>query len=169
MRLAVRGKAANVDGQRNHMVKKPRRQVGMVIDLNKCIGCQTCSMACKRLWTGGDGQKHLWWNKVNTMPGEGSPRGWEDMGGGFDKDHAFLGWRLGAGKPHPSRLPEDEEFGTYVELPAGEEVALSGDGQRSTTPDARPPWMYNWDEDRGAGEHPNAFFFYLPRLCNHCD
>jgi ethylbenzene hydroxylase subunit beta/complex iron-sulfur molybdoenzyme family reductase subunit beta len=29
--------------------------------------------------------------------------------------------------------------------------------------------MYNWDEDRGAGAHPNAFFFYLPRLCNHCD
>jgi ethylbenzene hydroxylase subunit beta/complex iron-sulfur molybdoenzyme family reductase subunit beta len=29
--------------------------------------------------------------------------------------------------------------------------------------------MYNWDEDRGAGEHPNSFFFYLARLCNHCD
>lgn len=151
------------------MVKQPRRQIGMVIDLNKCIGCQTCSMACKRLWTGGDGQQHLWWNKVNTMPGEGSPRGWEEMGGGFDKGTSFLGLPLTSGKPSPSRLPDDEEFGTYAELPSGEEVALSGEGQRTTTPGTRPEWMYNWDEDRGAGEHPNAFFFYLPRLCNHCD
>jgi ethylbenzene hydroxylase subunit beta/complex iron-sulfur molybdoenzyme family reductase subunit beta len=26
----------------------------------------------------------------------------------------------------------------------------------------------NWDEDQGAGEWPNAYYFYLPRLCNHC-
>jgi ethylbenzene hydroxylase subunit beta/complex iron-sulfur molybdoenzyme family reductase subunit beta len=26
----------------------------------------------------------------------------------------------------------------------------------------------NWDEDIGAGEYPKAYFFYLPRLCNHC-
>jgi DMSO reductase family type II enzyme iron-sulfur subunit len=26
----------------------------------------------------------------------------------------------------------------------------------------------NWDEDEGGGEFPNAYFFYLPRLCNHC-
>jgi len=150
-------------------VKKPRRQIGMVIDLNKCIGCQTCSIACKRLWTGGAGQERMWWNKVNTMPGEGSPRGWDGMGGGFDSGQSFMGLRLGPGKPRPSRLPEDEEFGTYVELPAGEEVARSGEGRRTTAPEARPPWMYNWDEDRGAGEHPNSFFFYLARLCNHCD
>ena len=29
-------------------------------------------------------------------------------------------------------------------------------------------WGMNWDEDEGAGEFPNAYFFYLPRLCNHC-
>ena len=26
----------------------------------------------------------------------------------------------------------------------------------------------NWDEDQGAGEYPNAYFFYMPRMCNHC-
>jgi ethylbenzene hydroxylase subunit beta/complex iron-sulfur molybdoenzyme family reductase subunit beta len=26
----------------------------------------------------------------------------------------------------------------------------------------------NWDEDQGAGKYPNAFYFYLPRICNHC-
>ena len=31
-------------------------QVAMVIDLNKCIGCQTCTTACKSLWTDEPGQ-----------------------------------------------------------------------------------------------------------------
>ena len=26
------------------------RQIAFVFDLNKCIGCQTCSVACKVLW-----------------------------------------------------------------------------------------------------------------------
>jgi ethylbenzene hydroxylase subunit beta/complex iron-sulfur molybdoenzyme family reductase subunit beta len=26
----------------------------------------------------------------------------------------------------------------------------------------------NWDEDEGAGEFPNAYFYYMPRICNHC-
>ncbi|MFP4040383.1 MAG: 4Fe-4S dicluster domain-containing protein, partial [Desulfosudaceae bacterium] len=26
----------------------------------------------------------------------------------------------------------------------------------------------NWDEDQGAGKYPNSFYFYLPRICNHC-
>ena len=29
-------------------------QIAMVFDLNKCIGCQTCSVACKMLWTRDD-------------------------------------------------------------------------------------------------------------------
>jgi len=33
-----------------------RHQYAMVMDLNKCIGCQTCTMACKKQWTDGDGQ-----------------------------------------------------------------------------------------------------------------
>lgn len=26
----------------------------------------------------------------------------------------------------------------------------------------------NWDEDQGGGKYPNAWYFYLPRICNHC-
>lgn len=33
---------------------------------------------------------------------------------------------------------------------------------------ADPLWGANWDEDQGGGEFPNSFFFYLPRICNHC-
>lgn len=144
------------------------RQVAMVIDLNKCIGCQSCSVACKQLWTSGDGQGEMWWNKVNTMPGEGSPRGWEDMGGGFSGTGWKLGpWRVGGGEACSGDLPESRQFGQYMDLPQ-RDVVVSEAGSRSASPDERPTWTYNWDEDQGAGEHPNAYFFYLPRLCNHC-
>ena len=60
-----------------------QRQMAWVVDLNKCIGCQTCSVACKVLWTRDDSEKAQWWCSVNTQPGEGTPRGWENMGGGY--------------------------------------------------------------------------------------
>lgn len=37
-----------------------KRQVAMVMDLNKCLGCHTCSIACKRLWTRRDGMEAMW-------------------------------------------------------------------------------------------------------------
>src|SRR4030043_513597 len=82
---------------------KSERQVAMVFDLNKCIGCQTCSVACKVLWTREEGMDYQWWCTVNTQPGGGPP-----------------------------------------------------------------PGGPNGAEDQGGGESPNAFFFSLPRLCNHC-
>ena len=27
-----------------------RAQVGMVMNLDKCIGCHTCSVTCKQVW-----------------------------------------------------------------------------------------------------------------------
>ena len=30
---------------------KIRSQVGMVLNLDKCIGCHTCSVTCKNVWT----------------------------------------------------------------------------------------------------------------------
>ncbi len=26
----------------------------------------------------------------------------------------------------------------------------------------------NWEEDQGAGDYPNAYYYYLPRTCMHC-
>ncbi len=56
-----------------------RAQVAMVFHLDKCIGCHTCSIACKNLWTKRSGAEYMWWNNVETKPGTGYPTLWEDQ------------------------------------------------------------------------------------------
>ena len=54
-------------------ITESKRQLAWVFDLNKCIGCQTCSVACKVLWTQEKGEEPMWWMTVNTKPGLGTP------------------------------------------------------------------------------------------------
>src|SRR5680860_1766943 len=56
-----------------------RSQISMVFHLDKCIGCHTCSIACKNLWTDRKGAEYMWWNNVETKPGTGYPTKWEDQ------------------------------------------------------------------------------------------
>ncbi|GAB4370872.1 MAG: nitrate reductase subunit beta [Calditrichia bacterium] len=56
-----------------------RAQVSMVFHLDKCIGCHTCSIACKNIWTDRKGSEYMWWNNVETKPGTGYPTFWEDQ------------------------------------------------------------------------------------------
>lgn len=139
------------------MPEPSARQIAMVIDLNKCMGCQTCTVACKVLRTNNRGMDHVWWMKVNTVPGRGYPRDWERRGGGYVDDRLMLGER-----------PTAEEYGGLGELPY-QRVFFGGEGSRAhLAPPSPPAWGPNWDEDIGGGTYPNAYFFYLPRLCNHC-
>jgi DMSO reductase family type II enzyme iron-sulfur subunit len=136
------------------------RQMAMVFDLNKCIGCQTCSVACKVLWTNQEGKRDMWWCTVNTQPGRGSPRDYEKMGGGYDaKGKLVLG-----------QLPSPEEFGGASQFNWSQVHQSGGNGQRQHLQPTKgePSWAMNWDEDEGAGEYPNAYFFYMPRICNFC-
>ncbi len=142
----------------NGHLHTPDRQLAMVFDLNKCLGCHTCAMSCKTQWTNEEGMDHMWWNVVNTMPGAGTPRDWEKMGGGFDEQ----------GKLKPGQLPSDESFGKAWQF-NHKEVFQGGKGsQVHLQPQENPQWGPNWDEDQGAGEYPNSYYFYLPRICNHC-
>jgi len=140
--------------------KKPGRQLAMVMDLNKCIGCQSCTSACKQLWTTEEGMEYQWWNIVNTMPGKGTPKDWEKMGGGFAE-----------GKAKPGRIPTVNEFGDAWDF-NHDEVYYGGKKNAVLRPTDRdgnaPTWGPNWDEDQGAGDYPNSYYFYLPRICNHC-
>ena len=39
---------------------KVMAQIAMVMNLDKCIGCHTCSVTCKQVWTNRDGTEiHL--------------------------------------------------------------------------------------------------------------
>lgn len=133
-------------------------QLAMVIDLNKCMGCQACTVACKVLCTDRKGMEHHWWMKTNTMPGRGYPRDWEQMGGGYDR----------AGRLVPGRKPTEEEYGGTWEFKPWEVYTSGGKGTDVHLTPGRPTWGPNWDEDIGGGRYPNAYFFYLPRLCNQC-
>ena len=66
---------------------KVRAQMSMMFHLDKCIGCHTCSVACKNIWTDRPGAEYMWWNNVETRPGTGYPTGWEDQ------DHYKGGWK----------------------------------------------------------------------------
>ncbi|MEE9284705.1 MAG: 4Fe-4S dicluster domain-containing protein, partial [Dehalococcoidia bacterium] len=134
------------------------RQLAVVIDLNKCMGCQTCTVACKVLWTDKKGMDHHWWMKVNTMPGRGYPRDWSTMGGGYDA----------AGNLAPGRRPTEEEYGGHWEFRPWEVYTSGGRGSGAHLTPGRPTWGPNWDEDVGGGVWPNPYYFYLPRLCNQC-
>ena len=58
---------------------KVRAQIGMVLNLDKCIGCHTCSVTCKNVWTSREGMEYAWFNNVETKPGIGYPKEWENQ------------------------------------------------------------------------------------------
>jgi complex iron-sulfur molybdoenzyme family reductase subunit beta len=132
----------------------PARQLAMVMDLNKCIGCQTCTVACKTQWTNRNGREYMYWNNVETRPGDGYPRKWEELGGGFDEAGAL---REGSVPPRGAGYGTPWDF-NLDEAALGAEIQPQGETGNGP----------NWDEDRGGGEFPNSWHFYLPRICNHC-
>ncbi len=58
---------------------KIRAQIAMVLNLDKCIGCHTCSVTCKNVWTNREGMEYAWFNNVETKPGIGYPKEWENQ------------------------------------------------------------------------------------------
>ena len=138
---------------------RPRRQWAIVFDLNKCIACQTCTLACKTTWTSGKGQEYMFWNNVETKPWGGYPLAWdlrvlERLGRqDWAKNGSYGGKTIFEAAPPSERAvhfaPKDED------------------------------WMYpNIGEDDCAGlvekgghigslPH-DKWFFYLPRTCAHC-
>jgi DMSO reductase family type II enzyme iron-sulfur subunit len=132
-----------------------RHQYAMVMDLNKCLGCQTCTMACKKLWTDRDGTEYMYWNNVETRPGMGYPRQWDAISGG---------WKDGNLQPGP--IPRIDDYGRPFEYDY-EQRLFEGKG-KPVMPTPDPVSGPNWDEDVGGMNGDDNFYFYLPRICNHC-
>ncbi|MBI2921249.1 MAG: dehydrogenase [Planctomycetes bacterium] len=136
---------------------RPKAQFGAVFDVNKCIACQTCTLACKTTWTSGKGQEYMLWNNVETKPYGYYPLGWDvkllDMLGAQD-------WKNGK---YDGRT-------IFESAPAGQRVL----GWRPGQNDYAYPNVGEDDctgsVDKGAHmtlPHMN-WFFYLARICNHC-
>jgi len=58
---------------------KIQSQVAMVFHIDKCLGCHTCTVSCKNIWTDRKGAEYMYWNNVETKPGTGYPTRWEDQ------------------------------------------------------------------------------------------
>ena len=86
---------------------KVRAQIGMVLNLDKCIGCHTCSVTCKNVWTSREGMEYAWFNNVETKPGVGYPREWENQ------DTWNGGWRLDKGNKLCTRCHQADVYDSY--------------------------------------------------------
>jgi nitrate reductase beta subunit len=99
---------------------KVRAQIGMVLNLDKCIGCHTCSVTCKNVWTSRDGVEYAWFNNVETKPGLGYPTDWENQArwnGGWERTKAGKlqpkqgsKWRILANIFANPDLPEIDDY-----------------------------------------------------------
>jgi nitrate reductase beta subunit len=163
----------------------PKEQFAFVFNINRCIACQTCTMACKSTWTFSKGQEHMWWNNVETKPYGGYPHHWDvkllDL---LEKANPG-GQMWDAGSKKDVRKPYGKFEGkTIFEAaqknfsPDGHQVAL---GYLPTDEDWSAPNIFE-DNPRGPKsakgqvvhtegtnlpEH-KTWFFYLQRICNHC-
>ena len=166
-----------------YQARFPERQFAFVFNINRCIACQSCAMACKSTWTFSKGQEHMWWANVETKPYGGYPQFWDvkllemlqrgDPEGHYwngadseDRSHPY-------GEFHGKTIFEAAE--TRFE-PESSRVM----GYLPTDEEWNPPNIY---EDNPAGkpgvrgaldtvgtELPthDTWFFYLARICNHC-
>ncbi|PJJ70464.1 respiratory nitrate reductase beta subunit [Sediminihabitans luteus] len=165
-------------------------QMAMVMHLDRCIGCHTCSVACKQVQSTAEGLEYAWFNNVETRPGRGYPHAWDE------REATGAGWvRASSGTLRPrggGRLaslaqifaapgtpvlaayddPVAEALRSRVAGPAPETMG----GARGPEPVRSPAPRDSVADDAvlaHLSEHVTAdlaetFSFYLPRLCEHC-
>ena len=158
----------------------PNRQFAAVFNINRCIGCQTCTGACKATWTFSRGQEYMWWNNVETKPYGGYPHHWDiktlEL---LEKAHETAGIQPEWDK---SQAAHESPYGAYNGLTLTE-TRSADDVVLGYTPTEMDWTAANFYEDTSTAykggpfglssdgatlpEH-QAWFFYLMRICNHC-
>lgn len=136
---------------------RPKKQLAYIFDTNKCIACQTCTVACKTTWTSGEGQEHMFWNNVESKPYGFYPTAWDlkildKMGSQEWNDKTYAGKTVFESAPQGERvlgyLPEDSD---YANPNLGEDEIAGTVNQGAFFQGIHNVWM-----------------FYLARICNHC-
>ncbi|MGA5710419.1 nitrate reductase subunit beta [Streptomyces cellulosae] len=147
-------------------------QMAMVMNLDKCIGCHTCSVTCKQAWTNRTGVEYVWFNNVETRPGQGYPRRYEDQEqwrGGWELNRkGRLALKAGgrfkklitifANPVLPSLddyyEPWTYDYETLTNAPLQEHTPVARPKSLITGKDMKISWSANWDDDLGgSSEH----------------
>lgn len=139
---------------------RPKRQFAAVFDINKCIACQTCTIACKMTWTSGRGQEYMFWNNVETKPYGSYPLAWDTrllelLGGGTWEGDVYRGKTV-------FEKAKEERKTVSGFLPELDDWAYPNTGEDDIWGDRVDGGMHI-----ASLPHP-MWFFYVPRICNHC-
>ena len=143
-----------------------RSQIATVFHLDKCLGCHTCSVACKNLWTERRGAEYMWWNNVETKPGTGYPTRWEDQeeyAGGWETRGDRLRLkstgraRIVTNIFHNPHMPTVDEYyepwtydyDTLFSAPEGDDQPVARPVSLLTGRPMDPEAGPNWDDDLG--------------------
>jgi len=144
---------------------KVKAQVSMVMNLDKCIGCHTCSITCKNVWTNRRGTEYVWFNDVETKPGIGYPKRWEDQEqwkGGWELDrHGKLRLKAGGKLKKLANLffnpdlptmddyyePWTYDYETLTTAPPSEHQPVARPESQVTGKPMDLQWGPNWEDD----------------------
>ncbi|HKS49865.1 MAG TPA: nitrate reductase subunit beta [Amycolatopsis sp.] len=151
---------------------KPMAQMAMVMNLDKCIGCHTCSVTCKQAWTNRSGVEYVWFNNVETRPGQGYPRTYEDQErwrGGWTLNRRGRLALKGGGRLRKlltifanPKLPGIDDYyepwtydyDTLTSAPAQEHTPVAKPRSLISGEEMKISWSANWDDNLGgAPEH----------------
>ncbi len=156
----------------------PDWQFAFVFNINRCIACQTCSIACRSTWTFGRGQEHMWWNNVETKPFGGYPRFWDAklLSMLEQANPTKQAWDPTATSDGPYGRFEGKTIFEAAENYAGPDGPKKAIGHMPVADEWAAPNIFE-DHARGLSEglpattnlpEHKVWFFYLARLCNHC-
>jgi nitrate reductase beta subunit len=144
-------------------------QLAMVMNLDKCIGCHTCSVTCKQAWTNRGGVEYAWFNNVETRPGQGYPKQYQDQqrwkGGWTLTKRGRLTLRSGSrfkrllnifANPDLPTMADYYEPWTYdydnlLSAPPSDTTPVARPTSLITGEDTKVTWGANWDDDLGGG------------------
>ena len=136
---------------------RPEKQFAAIFDINKCIACQTCTLACKTTWTSGKGQEYMLWNNVESKPFGFYPLKWDlellaKLGKQAWNGGAYEGRTLFEAAPEGERVlgwrPEEQDY-SYPNVGEDDCAGIIENGAGLSVPHM-------------------SWFFYLARICNHC-
>lgn len=143
---------------------KIKAQMAMVMNLDKCLACHTCSIPCKNAWTTPAGAEYIWFNNVETKPGIGYPKQWENQKihhGGWKLDGHHLKLASGGKLSHMFRIfanehlpslsdyyePWNYNYKYLTHAPAQRHQPAVGPRSAVTGEQMAVKWGPNWEDD----------------------